>query len=611
MTPEVTLPALTSRLSALHPSTAIARSRRRLGKGLTGASIPLKGDSIMNDVVRRPGALAGPGWSFFNLRSLSFAFSFSLVLAAAPARAGEHDRDRSRPGVACADLINFTSEGATTVTAATLVTSGTVVTPAGATFSNLPAFCRVQGVSKPSTDSNILFEAWLPASTWNGKFLSAGEGGYVGTIGYASIALNLQKGYATVSTDTGHVASDTWWAVGHPEKARDYLYRAKHLVTIATKGLIKTHYGRAASRNYFQSCSNGGRQALIEIQRYPDDFDGLIVGAPWNFQSHSNAGFVWDAQALSAPGAAIRPAQLPAITKAALDACDGNDGLVDNLITDPLSCRFDPAVLLCAGAENDSCLTAAQLAALRKIYAGPANPRTGQQIFPGFAVGSERQWAGLVANLNAAGLGRGYFANLTFEDPNWDYKTFNFDSHMAYADFKVGLLGNATDTDLSAARRQGVKIIQYHGWEDQTLQPAYSPEYYEAVVQQTGSLKKTQKFYRLFMVPGMRHCNPPGPGAGVFGQGTGQQPPVRDALHDVQVALEAWVEHGLAPRKLIGTKYTTDDAAASIIQFTRPLCPHPQVSRYVGGDPNSDASFACVGQPRNDGDDDDDEDDRD
>src|SRR5882724_10043997 len=253
MTPEVTLPALTSRLSALHPSTAIARSRRRLGKGLTGASIPLKGDSIMNDVVRRPGALAGPGWSFFNLRSLSFAFSFSLVLAAAPARAGEHDRDRSRPGVACADLINFTSEGATTVTAATLVTSGTVVTPAGATFSNLPAFCRVQGVSKPSTDSNILFEAWLPASTWNGKFLSAGEGGYVGTIGYASIALNLQKGYATVSTDTGHVASDTWWAVGHPEKARDYLYRAKHLVTIATKGLIKTHYGRAASRNYFQS----------------------------------------------------------------------------------------------------------------------------------------------------------------------------------------------------------------------------------------------------------------------------------------------------------------------------------------------------------------------
>src|SRR6267142_2122248 len=297
---EVTLPALTSRLSPAQRSAAIALSRRRPA---TVLRIPLNQRRFHHE-RRFPTARRA-------LRSLWFAFSSSLVLAAAPALAGEHDRDRSRRGVACADLINFTSEGGTTVTAATLVTSGTVVTPAGATFSNLPAFCRVQGVSKPSTDSNILFEAWLPASTWNGKFLSAGEGGYVGTIGYAAIALNLQKGYATVSTDTGHVASDTWWAVGHPEKAKDYLYRAKHLVTIATKGLIKTHYGMAASRNYFQSCSNGGRQALIEIQRYPDDFDGLIVGAPWNFQSHSNAGFVWDAQALSAPGAAIRPAQLP------------------------------------------------------------------------------------------------------------------------------------------------------------------------------------------------------------------------------------------------------------------------------------------------------------
>jgi len=525
------------------------------------------------------------------------ALSCVLLLAATATRAHD-DRGRSRP-VACADLIAFRSEGNTTVNAATLVTSGTVTTPAGATFTNLPAFCRVEGVSRPSTDSNILFEAWLPVA-WNDKFLSAGEGGYVGTIGYASIALNLQKGYATVSTDTGHLASDTFWAIGHPERAKDYLYRAKHLVTVATKGLIRAYYGRSASRNYFQSCSNGGRQALIEIQRYTDDFDGLIVGAPWNFQSHSNAGFVWDAQALSAPGAAIRPAQLPAITAAALAACDGNDGLVDGLITDPLSCKFNPDVLLCAGAETDSCLTAAQLTALKKIYAGPKNPRTGEQIFPGFAVGSERQWAGLVANLNANGLGRGYFANLTFEDRNWDYRTFNFDSDMALADFKVGLLGNATDTDLSEAKRSRVKIIQYHGWEDQTLQSAFSPEYYQTVASEMGGFKKTQEFYRLFMVPGMRHCNPPGPGAGVFGQGTGQQPPVRDALHDIQTALEAWVEHGIAPKMLIGTKYTTDDATATTIRFTRPLCPHPQVSHYFGGDPNSASSFACIDPRRRD-----------
>src|SRR6267143_2795709 len=557
----------------------------------------------MNDVFRRPGALAGPGWSFFNLRSLRFAFSFSLVLAAVPARAGEHDRDRSRRGVACADLINFTSEGVTTVTAATLVTSGTVVTPAGATFNNLPTFCRVQGVSKPSTDSNILFEAWLPASTWNGKILSAGEGGYVGTIGYASIALNLQKGYATVSTDTGHVASDTWWAVGHPEKAKDYLYRAKHLVTIATKGLIKTHYGRPATRNYFQSCSNGGRQALIEIQRYSDDFDGLIVGAPWNFQSHSNAGFVWDGQALSAPGAAIPVAKLPNITAAVLAACDADDGLVDGIVTNPLTCKFNPDTLLCAGAETSSCLTAPQLAALKKIYAGPSNPRTGRRIFPGFAVGSERQWTGLVVNFRATGLGTGYFGNLTFEDPNWDYSKFNFDSDMAYADFKVGTLGNAIDPDLSEARERGVKIIQYHGWEDQTLQPAYSPKWYAQVVKANGGLERTQEFYRLFMIPGMRHCSG-GPGAWVVGQGTGQQPLVRDDLHDVQTAIESWVEHGKAPSKFIATRLTRDDVTATTVQFTRPLCAHPKIARYKGGDRNSASSFVCVSAKGNGGDDD-------
>ncbi len=197
-------------------------------------------------------------------------------------------------------------------------------------------------------------------------------------------------------------------------------------------------------------------------------------------------------------------------------------------------------------------------------------------------------------NLRATGLGTGYFANLTFEDPSWNYSTFNFDSHLAFADFKVGTLGNAIDADLTEARKRGVKIIQYHGWEDQTLQPAFSPEWFEMVADAMGGLKKTQRFYRLFMIPGMRHCSG-GPGAWVVGQGTGQVPPVRDALHDVQIAVENWVEHGKAPDKFIATKYTTDDVTATTIQFQRPLCPHPQVARYFGGDPNSAASFGCVG----------------
>jgi len=179
---------------------------------------------------------------------------------------------------------------------------------------------------------------------------------------------------------------------------------------------------------------------------------------------------------LSAAGAAIPVAKLNNITAAVQAACDGDDGLVDGIVTNPLSCKFNPDTLLCTGAETNSCLTAPQLAALKKIYAGPSNPRTGEKIFPGFAVSSERQWTALVANLTASGLGNGYFANLTFENPSWDYTRFNFDSDMAYADFRVGTLGNAIDPDITAARKRGVKIIQYHGWEDQTLQSAFSPQ---------------------------------------------------------------------------------------------------------------------------------------
>jgi feruloyl esterase len=412
----------------------------------------------------------------------------------------------------------------------------------------------------------------------------------------------IRRGYATASTDTGHVSTDTWWAVGHPERAKDYLYRAKHLVTVAAKGLIKAYYGRPARHSYFNSCSNGGRQALKEAQRYPDDYDGYVVGAPWNFQSHSNAGFVWNAQALSAPGAAIPVAKLPAISSAVLAACDGKDGLVDGVIANPAACEFNPDVLACSGAETNSCLTPPQLTALKKIYAGPSNPRTSRKIFPGFVPGSEDAWTGLVTNLTASGLGNGYFANLVFEDPAWDYRTFDFDADMAFADRKVGALGNSIETDMTPAKRRGVKLIQYHGWNDQTLQPPYSPQYYEAVARAMGGIKRTRQFYRLFMVPGMTHCYF-GPGATSFG-GVGQQiPPVRDAQHDIQKALEAWVERGIAPDRLIATKYTDDAAATRTIRLQRPLCPYPAVPHYKGsGDPNDAASFVCRDGKDRDGD---------
>ena len=509
-------------------------------------------------------------------------------------------RDSSTP-TACADLTRLTLENSTTITSASLVTSGSLAVSPTTTLSKLPAFCRVQGISKPSADSNIAFEVWLPEpANWNQKFLSSGEGGFAGTLNYTRNGLDggldelVRRGYATASTDTGHVSSDTWWAVGHPEKATDYLYRAKHVVTVAAKGVIARYYGRPPSHSYFSSCSNGGRQGLLEAQRYPDDFDGFVIGAPWNFQSHSNTGFVWNTRALSEPGAAIPPEKLPAINKAVLSACDADDGLADGVIADPHQCKFNPATLACKGEETNECLTQPQLAALQKIYQGPKNPRTGEAIFPGFAMGGETGWTGLVSNRSATGLPNGYFANLVSEDPKWDFRSFNFDSDMAKADEKIGKLGNAISTDYSAADRRGVKIIQYHGWNDQTLQPAYSPEYYDQVAKANGGVAATRNFYRLYMVPGMTHCYG-GPGATSFGAVGQQIPPARDATHDIQTSLENWVERGVAPGQLVATKFTDDKAETRSVKLTRPLCVYPGVPRYKGaGDPNDAANFACV-----------------
>jgi feruloyl esterase len=506
------------------------------------------------------------------------------------------------PKVACADLGKLQFEGNTTVTSATAVTEGTLVTPANQTIGNLPSFCRVQGVSKPTADSNIGFEVWLPADTWNGRFMSSGEGGYVGALNYTRNGLDggldeiLRRGYATASTDTGHLASDANWAIGHPEKVVDYAYRAKHLVTVAAKGLIAAYYGQPATRSYLNSCSNGGRQALMEVQRYPEDYDGVVAGAPWNFQSHSAAGMIWTAQALDAPGAAIPAAKLQLIQDAVVSSCDIKDGLADGLIEDPRNCNFEPSTLLCQGAESDACLTAPQVAALAKLYQGPRNPRTGEQIYAGWAPGSEASWTGIVANSPTSSpfsLGRTYFADLVYGDTAWDYRSFNFDSDMAFADAKIGSIANAMATDMTAAKNRGVKIIMYQGWNDQVLQPGHTPNYYEQVAQAMGGLVATQEFSRLFMVPGMTHCYF-GPGATSFG-GVGQQiPPERDPLHDLQKALENWVENGVAPEAMIATKYADDKASTRTVKMTRLLCSYPEVARYKAGNPDDANNFECV-----------------
>ena len=542
-----------------------------------------------------------PRMSRLVMALLSATLLCAVIVRASQATAGQSPPARpTAPDQACGELVGLTFEGNTTITASTTVSTGALVTPTGQSLTDLPAFCRVTGVSRPTSDSDIRFEVWLPADSWNGKFVSSGEGGFAGRLNYTRLGLDggldewLRRGYATASTDTGHRSTDDNWAVGHPEQVIDYAYRSKHLVTVAAKGLIAAYYGRPATHAYFNSCSNGGRQGLMEVQRYPRDYDGVVVGAPWNYQSRSNAGFVWDAQTLGASGAAIPSSKLPAIQAAAVAACDATDGLVDGLIEQPDKCSFAPEILQCTTADSDDCLTEAQIASLGRLYSGPKNPRTGAAIFPGWAVGSERGWARWVDADGVTNLGHSYFSNLVFEDPDWDYRTFDFEEDLTFAESRVGSLADAIDTDLSAAKRQGVKIIQYHGWNDQTLQPAYSPGYYDLVTAEMGGLAETQDFYRLFMVPGMAHCYR-GPGANSFG-GVGQQiPPQRDALHDVQLALEKWVETGVAPDRLVATKYVDDDADTTTVEFTRTLCPYPSVARYSqSGDPGEAENFVCT-----------------
>ena len=493
----------------------------------------------------------------------------------------------------------------TTITSASVVGEGPLSVAAAPGATNIPvvvpARCEVKGTIKPTSDSEIKFALWLPASAWNGKYRQEGNGGWAGNIPYQAMIDPLRRGYATAGTDDGHEGGVTGasWAIGHPEKLVDFGHRAVHETNLQARSIIRAFYGRDPSLAYFVGCSDGGREALMEAQRYPEDFNGIIAGAPANNWSHLFTGFVWNEQALLKDSASsIQPAKLPAIQNAALAACDALDGVKDGLIEDPRVCRFDTSVLTCKGTESNECLTTPQVEALRKIYAGPKNPRTGEQIFPGYPPGTEGvpgTWAAWITSASAQGsiqsaFGNSYYGHAVFEDPKWDFRTLNFDRDVAFGDEKAGPVLNSTSPDLRSFRAAGGKLIQYHGWGDAAIAPASSIEYYEKVGSfmrkypdaRSNSSRPVDSFYRLFMVPGMGHC---GGGAGPNSFGNGRPGASIDPDHDIFSALERWVEKDVAPDQLIG-------AGANM---TRPLCVYPRVAQYKGsGDPNNAASFACV-----------------
>jgi len=496
----------------------------------------------------------------------------------------------------CAALLKLSLPN-TTVTRAESVAAGTFTPPGHRPMPYLPAFCRVSGVIKPSADSNIPFEVWMPAAGWNGRFQGAGNGGFAGSILYDQMATALTHGYATAGTDTGHQGgmADAGWARQHPEKVIDFGYRAIHDMTTTARAVIGAYYGEPPAYSYFSSCSNGGRQALMEAQRYPDDYDGIIAGAPANYLTHLFANAVWDLLALRGD-AYIPSRKLPAIEAAALAACDALDGANDGIIADPAHCQFDPAILRCKGAETDSCLTTPQVDALKKLYAG-GRLSNGTPLFPGYTPGGEADPGGWATWITGPApersvmyaFGTQFFRNMVFNDPTWDYRSFNADRDSKVADEKLGPVLNATDPDLSRFQSRGGKLILYHGWSDAAIAPRNTIDYYQNVTAKMGQ-RRTDGFVRLYMVPGMEHCFG-GPGPSSFGQlGVAGG----DADHDMEAALERWVERGVAPGTIIGAKRRSDFDPASPVLRTMPICVWPKAPRYLGkGSTNDAASFAC------------------
>jgi hypothetical protein len=497
----------------------------------------------------------------------------------------------------------------TTITLAEEVKAGAFALPqveseAVQLFKALPAFCRVAGVIKPSQDSNINFEVWLPLSGWNGKFQGVGNGGFAGSINYVNggMAQALSLGYATASTDTGHKGSavDAKWALGHPEKITDFGHRAIHVMTQDAQSVVRAFFGSNPRRSYFGSCSNGGRQALMEAQRFPSDYDGILAGAPANFWTHLLAETVWNSQATLADVASYIPrSKLPAIEAATLAACDALDDAKDGVIDDPTKCKFDSTTLLCSGPESDTCLTQPQITALKKIYEGPRNSR-GEQIYPGDLPGAEtgrEGWALWITGLKPRTslqyiFGTQFFQNMVFNDPNWDFRTLNFDRDIKPTDDKMAPILNATDANLKAFKDHGGKLILYHGWDDPAISPVNSINYYSSVMVKMGR-RDVDSFLRLYMLPGVQHCDG-GPGPDI--PNSIEQPGIaRDPERDIVSALERWVERGVAPETIIAAKYKAERNSTSGVERTRPLCPYPQAAHYKGSGSTDDAAnFTCT-----------------
>jgi hypothetical protein len=471
--------------------------------------------------------------------------------------------------------------------------------PSGTTVK--AAFCRVHGSIKPSPGSDIDFEVWLPTpAAWNGKFEGVGNGGFAGTLSYGDMNSALVAGYAVAATNSGHWGSmaDASWAIGHAERVDDLGWRAVHATSVASKAIVEAYFGKPPVHAYFNGCSTGGRQGLVEAQRFPKDYDGIIAGAPANYWPQSLASEVPIMQSLATnPASWVSPAKLAIVNKAVVDACHGANGVVD----DPERCEFDPTVLLCKGEQSDSCLSSEEVASIRRIYRGLDDP-AGTSIYPGYSPGAETSWSlWLMGPSQSRGTGSidypfaiGYYRDFILQDPHWNPANFDPQRDLATAlNAAAEQAVYAENPDLTTFKASGGKLIQYHGWNDAAIPPAASLKYYKSVATTMGGVDSLQSFYRLFLAPGMGHCGF-GPGPNAVGGAFGLRSLSGDPDHDLVSALAHWVEDGVAPSRLIATLYQGNNPTKGVAA-QRPWCAYPQVAQFDGqGDRSKAESYSCA-----------------
>ena len=481
----------------------------------------------------------------------------------------------------CAQLLTLTPKDTTITDAAIVPAKG-----------DAPEYCRVQG----GIETTILFEVGLPTTAWNGKFYYAGGGGYNGTI--PALTDGLARGYASAGSDTGH-RGEHWDAsalLNKPDVQVNYAHRGAHLTTVIAKEIVQAYYGTPQRHSYFMGCSNGGKMGLMAVQRYPDDFDGVVAGGFVADRTKLMMMFDWTQHVLL--GAEIPPRKIPAMERATLAACDARDGLRDGVIDRPDLCSFDPKVLTCTGADGPDCLTPKQVDAWRRILDGPRNSK-GEALYVGYSPGHEGDYPAFITGF---GIMHGYpSSNFMYMDsfmrwiafnPGYDsVRSFNYDTDPAKLE-RFATDQDAVQTDLSKFRANKGRLILYNGWADHSTPPLKAVQYFDAVQKANAN---ADDFVRMFMPPGFYHCNG-GPGPNTFG-GRGQPRPkgadVEHVYDDIMAALDAWVEKGVAPRQIIATKFKNDDPAQGVAR-ARPVCAYPEVAKYKGSGSIDDAkNFVC------------------